>query len=91
MLFRLPEGGELIDSPGVRDFAPYIADSREVALGFKEINRYSGDCRFDDCRHLAEPDCAVKAAVASGDIAARRYASFKNLLELTESLQQNRR
>jgi len=91
VLFGLPEGGELIDSPGVRDFAPYIADSREVALAFKEIDRYSGDCRFDDCRHLAEPNCAVKAAVASGDIAARRYESFKTLLELTESLQQNRR
>lgn len=91
VLFGLPEGGELIDSPGVRDFAPYIADSREVALAFKEIDRHSGDCRFDDCRHLAEPDCAVKAAVASGDITARRYESFKNLLELTESLQQNRR
>jgi ribosome biogenesis GTPase len=91
VLFGLPEGGELIDSPGVRDFAPYIADPRDVAQAFKEIDRYSGDCRFDDCRHLAEPDCAVKAAVAAGGIAARRYESFKKLLELTESLQQNRR
>jgi len=91
VLFSLPDGGELIDSPGVRDFAPYIADSREVASAYKEIRQYSGDCRFDDCRHLAEPDCAVKAAVASGDIAARRYESFTNLLELTESLQQKRR
>ena len=91
VLFGLPEGGELIDSPGVRDFAPYIADSREVARAFKEIDRFAGDCRFDDCRHLAEPDCAVKAAVTSGDVAARRYESFKNLLELTESLQQTRR
>jgi len=91
VLFGLPEGGELIDSPGVRDFAPYIADPREVARAYKDIDRYSDDCRFDDCRHLAEPDCAVKAAVAAGGVAARRYESFKNLLELTESLQQNRR
>ncbi len=91
VLFELPGGGELIDSPGVRDFAPYIADSREVTRAYKEISRYSGECRFDDCRHLAEPDCAVKAAVATGDIVARRYESFKNLYELTESLQQKRR
>ena len=87
VLYELPGGGELIDSPGVRDYAPYIADSRHVEHGFKEFGQYSNDCRFDDCRHLAEPDCAIKAAVATGGIATRRYESFKNLLELTESLQ----
>ncbi len=91
VLYTLPGGGELIDSPGVRDYAPYIADPRDVERGFKEFGQYSGDCRFDDCRHLAEPACAVKAAVAAGGIAARRYESFKNLLELTESLQEKRR
>ena len=91
VLYGLPEGGELIDSPGVRDYAPYIADSRDVQRGFKEFAHYSGECRFDDCRHLAEPDCAIKAAVATGEIAARRYQSFKNLLELTESLQAEHR
>ena len=83
--------GELIDSPGVRDYAPYIADPRDVQRGFKEFGPVSGDCRFDDCRHLAEPNCAVKAAVATGTIAARRYESFKSLLELTESMQEKRR
>ncbi len=91
MLYGLPGGGELIDSPGVRDYAPFIADPREVERGFKEFGQFSSKCRFDDCRHLAEPECAVKAAVAAGEIAERRYESFKILLELTESLQQKRR
>ena len=91
VLYGLPEGGELIDSPGVRDYAPYIADSRDVQRGFKEFEPWSAECRFDDCRHLSEPDCAVKAAVAAGTIEARRYQSFKNLLELTESLQAKHR
>ncbi len=90
VLYGLPGGGELIDSPGVRDYAPYIADPREVERGFKEFGRYLADCRFDDCRHLAEPECAVKAAVAAGGITARRYESFRTLLELTESLQEKR-
>lgn len=91
VLYGLPGGGELIDSPGVRDYAPYIADPREVEHGFKEFGQFSNDCRFNDCRHLAEPECAVKAAVAAGKITARRYESFKTLLELTESLQEKRR
>jgi ribosome biogenesis GTPase len=91
VLYGLPGGGELIDSPGVRDYAPYIAETRDVQQGFKEFAPYTNECRFDDCRHLVEPDCAVKAAVASGAITERRYQSFKNLLELTESLQNKHR
>ncbi len=91
VLYGLPGGGELIDSPGVRDYAPYIADPRDVERGFKEFGQFSANCRFDDCRHLAEPECAVKAAVATGEIAERRYESYKILLELTESLQEKRR
>jgi ribosome biogenesis GTPase len=91
VLYRLPTGGELIDSPGVRDYAPYIDDPRDVQHGFREIARFSGSCRFDDCAHLAEPDCAVKEAVTSGAITSRRYESYKALLDLTESLQAGHR
>lgn len=92
VLYGLPEGGELIDSPGVRDYAPYIADKRNVQYGFKEFSSsFRDNCRFDDCRHLAEPECAVKAAVAEGTIAERRYQSYLNLFELTESLQEKHR
>ncbi len=91
VLYRLPTGGELIDSPGVRDYAPYIENPRDVQRGFREVANFAANCRFDDCAHLAEPDCAVKDAVAAGAIVARRYESYRMLLELTESLQTGHR
>lgn len=76
----LPGGGRLIDTPGVRDFIPMIPDSRDVQAGFPEIRSIADDCRFADCRHLREPNCAVKAALNAGTIDARRYESYKRLL-----------
>jgi len=90
VLHRLPNGGELIDSPGVRDYAPYIQETREVQRGFREFAEPSANCRFDDCKHLAEPDCAVKAALVAGDIPEQRYESYKRLYELTDSLHADR-
>jgi ribosome biogenesis GTPase len=86
VLYSLPAGGELIDSPGVRDYAPYIADPRIVGDGFREFRPLAPNCRFQDCRHLSEPNCAVKRAVMDGEIAQRRYASYRRLYELSESL-----
>ncbi len=91
VLFTLPDGGELIDSPGVRDYAPFIEDARTVASGFREFSDKIPRCRFQDCHHLAEPDCAVKAAVEQEEISVRRYASYERLYELTASLQAERR
>ena len=90
-LYRLPGAGELVDSPGVRDYGPYIVDARDVQQGFREFSDYAENCRFDDCAHLAEPDCAVKRAVDLGGISERRYSSFKALLDLTESLNRGQR
>jgi ribosome biogenesis GTPase / thiamine phosphate phosphatase len=86
VLYRLPGGGTLIDSPGVRDFAPYIDEPAELENGYREFQRYLGSCKFDDCLHLAEPDCAIKHAVAAGSIAAHRYESYCGLYALTRSL-----
>jgi len=80
VMHRLPGGGGLIDTPGVRDFVPYIDEARNVQTGFPEMVAVCGNCRFADCRHLREPDCAVKIAVSSGKISARRYESYKRLL-----------
>ncbi|MEO0997678.1 MAG: ribosome small subunit-dependent GTPase A [Pseudomonadota bacterium] len=85
-LVQLPTGGELIDSPGVRDFAPHIEDLRDVAHGFAEIDTRAAACRFNDCRHVAEPGCAVTAAVSAGEIDCRRYKSYRRLLTLSEQL-----
>lgn len=85
VLHRLPGGGELIDSPGVRDYAPFIEQTKDVQRGFRELVARSPDCRFDDCTHLVEPECAVKAALSHGEISSQRYESYKRLYELTET------
>jgi ribosome biogenesis GTPase len=79
-MFRLGAGW-LADTPGVRDFAPAIPDPRDVASGFRELADLAARCRFPDCRHTEEPGCAVKAALAAGQVTARRYASFRQLLK----------
>ena len=87
VMLDLPHGGRVIDSPGVRDYAPAIESVAAVAAGFREIDTASHDCRFANCRHLQEPGCAVKAAVDDGEISARRYESYRRLLRLTEKLE----
>ncbi len=83
-LFDLPHGAALIDSPGVRDFAPAAAALDERTLGFVEVERLAPGCRFSDCRHLREPGCAVRAAAAGGALHARRYESYRRLRRLRE-------
>ena len=90
-MLSLPDGGAVIDSPGVRDYAPAIELLDQVVTGFREIMRAGQDCRFANCRHLREPQCAVKAAVETGAISPRRYESYKRLFRLTDELVQARR
>jgi ribosome biogenesis GTPase / thiamine phosphate phosphatase len=85
-LYELPDGGRLIDSPGVRDFAPAVDRLDPRHLGFLEVERLSPGCRFLDCRHMREPGCAVRAAVESGVMNARRYESYRRLRRLFEEL-----
>ena len=86
VMIDLPLGGVVIDSPGVRDFAPAIMSVNEVQHGFPEIDAAGNHCRFSDCRHLKEPDCAVKQAVADSEISERRYESYRRLLRLADEL-----
>ncbi len=83
--YPLPQGGALLDSPGVRDFAPAIEHLDPRALGFVEVERLAADCRFTDCGHLQEPGCAVRAALDS-QISARRYESYRRLRRLYNDL-----
>jgi len=87
-LHPLPDGGAILDSPGVRDFAPALGDPRLAAAGFREIVAASQHCRFANCRHMREPGCAVKEGVEAGTISARRYESYRRLLRLTEDLRE---
>ncbi|MCB1596788.1 MAG: ribosome small subunit-dependent GTPase, partial [Gammaproteobacteria bacterium] len=82
IMYRLENGGRLIDTPGVRDFVSAIPDPRDIAHGFIEIGTTGRDCRFADCSHLREPDCAVSAAVLKGTIDNRRYESYRRLMNL---------
>ena len=90
-LYDLPHGAALIDSPGVRDFAPAVEALDARSLGFPEIARLAPGCRFADCRHLREPGCAVQAAAGSGALSARRYESYRRLRRLYEDLSGTRR
>ena len=78
--------GTLIDSPGVRDFAPAIDALDERTLGFPEVAGLAGQCRFLDCRHMQEPDCAVIEATETGDMSRRRYESYRRLRRRYEDL-----
>ena len=82
--------GEIADSPGVRDYAPPVVPLKEVQLGFVEIAARAHDCRFLDCLHLREPQCAVQAAVQAGAIDSRRFESYRRLLNLTRQLDERR-
>jgi len=88
-MIALPRCGRLIDSPGVRDFAPHIADDVDVGAGFREIREASARCRFNDCLHRSEPGCAVREALEEGRISERRYTSYRRLLNLTRQLRRD--
>ncbi len=79
-LYHLPAGGDLIDTPGVRGFSPFIDNARPLALGFREISEFADGCRFHNCLHRNEPHCAVIDAVESGKIAVFRYQNYLKML-----------
>ncbi len=83
--------GELADSPGVRDYAPPAVEPQAVQTGFIEIATRSAACRFQDCLHLREPQCAVQDAAAAGEIDPRRLESYRHLLTLSRQLEEKRR
>ena len=89
VMLDIPGGGAVVDSPGVRDFAPALTPE-VVATGFREIARASEHCRFSNCQHLREPGCAVKESVSDGEISKRRYDSYRHLLALTRKISAGR-
>lgn len=80
-LFHLPEGGTLIDSPGIREFGLWHVDEEQLLAGYVEFQPALGQCRFRNCAHREEPGCALKVAVAEGRIAAGRFERFNRLRE----------
>jgi ribosome biogenesis GTPase len=83
-LYHLPFGGDIIDSPGIRNFGVWHITADDVHNGFREIHQLQGQCRFHNCRHVNEPDCAVIDAVKQGKIAATRHQSYLAMLAEAE-------
>jgi ribosome biogenesis GTPase len=80
-LYHLPAGGELIDSPGVRSFRPMVKTLAELEQGFREFQPLLGQCRFSNCQHGSEPDCALDAAATLGQIDGRRLQTFRHMAD----------
>jgi len=80
-LFHLPQNGQLIDSPGIRDFSLWHIDTKQLEQGFIEIAEHLGHCRFRDCKHEEEPGCAILAAVDEGLIGPERFESYLRIKE----------
>ncbi|MEW5708555.1 MAG: ribosome small subunit-dependent GTPase A [Pseudomonadota bacterium] len=79
-LYHLGPGSDLIDSPGMQAFGLSHLEPPALAAAFPEFRPHLGVCRFNDCRHLEEPDCAVRAAVERGEIDQRRLAIYQTLM-----------
>ena len=75
-LFPLDIGGEVADTPGIREIGLWGVDTENLEYYFPEMDPYIGGCKFNDCAHVAEPDCAIQDAVAAGEIHAERYRSY---------------
>ena len=75
-LFPLDIGGEVADTPGIREVGLWGVETENLEHYFPEMEPYLGTCKFNDCAHIAEPDCAIQDAVEAGEIHAERYRSY---------------
>jgi len=84
-IYSLPGGGRIVDTPGIRELALHRLTVPELGLYFTEFEPLFGTCRFNDCIHVHEPGCAVRAAVDAGTINSDRYASYVRIVETLEA------
>ncbi|AMR31011.1 ribosome small subunit-dependent GTPase A [Mucilaginibacter sp. PAMC 26640] len=78
-MFELPQGGYIIDTPGIRELGVIDIEKQELSHFFPEMRELMNQCRFNNCRHINEPGCAVLAAIEQGDIALSRYDSYLSI------------
>jgi ribosome biogenesis GTPase len=83
-MFDLPGGGQVIDTPGVREFGLVDISKQELSQYFPEMRVLINDCQFNNCMHINEPGCAVKKAVSEGSITPDRFASYLSILDTIE-------
>jgi len=80
-LYHLPDGGSIIDSPGVRDFTPCNRNKENIVNGFIELEHYRGFCKFANCTHTTEPGCAIIEALKNDELSQQRVNSFRKMIE----------
>jgi ribosome biogenesis GTPase len=78
-MFELPQGGFIIDTPGIRELGVIDIEKHELGRYFPEMRSRMHDCRFNNCRHINEPGCAVLAALKEGEIELSRYESYLSI------------
>ncbi len=83
-MFDLPYGGRIIDTPGMREFGLVDIEKQEVSHYFPEMRDRLNGCQYNNCLHVNEPDCAIKDAVANGEVHEDRYVSYVNIMESIE-------
>jgi ribosome biogenesis GTPase / thiamine phosphate phosphatase len=83
-MFDLPEGGQIIDTPGMREFGLVDLARQELSHYFPEMRDRLNDCQFNNCQHINEPGCAIKEAVVNGEIHEDRYVSYVSILDSIE-------
>lgn len=79
-LYHLKGNGIIIDSPGVRDFTPINKSQAEITHGFIDVRRFNGACKFANCSHQNEPECAMKEAVKKGELNEQRFNNYLRLV-----------
>jgi ribosome biogenesis GTPase len=84
-MFRLPFGGYLIDTPGIRELGVFDIDKQELGRLFPEIRKLMDNCRFNNCRHINEPGCAVIDAIEAGKLELSRYDSYLSIYNNNET------
>lgn len=80
-LYHFPHGGDVIDSPGVREFGLWHLEPEQITRGFVEFREFLGSCKFRDCKHDNDPGCAIREAVKNGAIDISRFDSYHRILE----------
>ena len=79
-LVELPGGGQVLDTPGVRQFGLWAIERDDVERHFADVAALAAGCRFRDCGHGEEPECSVREAVAAGELPRSRYGSYRRLI-----------
>lgn len=89
-LYHFSTGGDLIDSPGIREFGLWHLEQDEVTEAFVEFRSHLGGCKFRDCKHLDDPGCVLREAVENGEISATRFHSYHRIIESMNENKANR-